>query len=157
MYYFAYGSNMDEKDLKDWCKEKNRSFPEWKLLGTACLNGYQLSFNYYSTGRNGGAANLMEPSDSKVYGLLFEINKEYDIETIRKKEGCPDYYGEIPITVKYKDKNITNVKTYKVVKTKEKSGHQKPTKYYMNLILKNARTNEFPPEYIQYLEKIETQ
>lgn len=76
MYYFAYGSNMDENDLRNWCGKKGRSFPEWKMIGVACLENYKLSFNYYSTGRNGGAANLMEQPDGKVYGLLFEMNKD---------------------------------------------------------------------------------
>jgi len=156
MYYFAYGSNMDENDLKNWCEKMERSFPKWTLLGTACLNGYKLSFNYYSKVRKGGAANIMEFSDSKVYGLLFEINNKYDIETIRKKEGYPKCYGEIEITVKHKDKNIVNVKTYKVLREKELLYHQKPTEYYMNLILKNARIHGFPYKYIRYLESIRT-
>ena len=157
MYYFAYGSNMDEQDLKEWCEKKKRSYPEWKLLGIACLENYALSFNYYSTGRNGGAANLMQCPDSKVYGLLFEIIKDYDLETIREKEGHPKYYEETPVTVKYEDKSISNVKTYKVVKEKEKSEQQRPTKYYMNLILNNAHVHGFPTEYIRLLERIETQ
>ena len=157
MYYFAYGSNMDEKDLKEWCKKKNRTFPDWKELGVACLETYELSFNYCSTGRNGGAANLMNVSGSYVYGLLFEITKEYDIETLRKKEGCPNYYEEIDLTVKWGGKDIKNVKTYKVVKEKEKSDHQKPTKDYMDLILNNALKNKFPSKYIQHLKSIVTQ
>lgn len=157
MYYFAYGSNMDESDFKEWCEKHNRICPEWILLGTACLDNYELSFNYYSNGRSGGAANLMELPGSKVYGLLFEIKKYYDIETVRIKEGHPDYYKEIQVSVTYIDKSISDVKTYKVVKDKEKSDHQKPTKNYMDLILRNARTNGFPSEYIRSLEKIETQ
>ena len=157
MYYFAYGSNMDEEDIKRWCKEQKRSLPEWKILGIACLQNYKLSFNYYSTGRNGGAANLMEVPDSAVYGLLLEINMPYDHETIRKKEGYPNCYEEIPVTVKCKDKSINNVTTYKVVKNREKLGHQRPTKYYMDLILKNACKYSFPAEYIRFLETIETQ
>jgi hypothetical protein len=148
---------MDESDLREWCKKNNRTYPEWNLLGIACLDNYELSFNYYATGRNGGAANLMELPKSKVYGLLFEINKEYDLETVRKKEGHPNYYEETQVTVTYGDKSISNVKTYKVVKNKEKPDHQRPTKYYMDLILKNACINGFPPEYIQTLKRIETQ
>ncbi|MCX5817533.1 MAG: gamma-glutamylcyclotransferase, partial [Proteobacteria bacterium] len=93
----------------------------------------------------------MELPDSKVYGLLFEINEAYDIETIRKKEGYPNYYEEIQVTVKCEDKDISNVKTYKVVKGTREISHQKPTTYYMELILKNARINEFPAEYIRCL------
>jgi cation transport regulator ChaC len=156
MYYFAYGSNMDEEDLKTWCKNKSKSFPQWKLLGTACLENYRLAFNYYSSGRNGGAANLMESQNSRVYGLLFEMS-ESDRETIREKEGFPNYYVEITITVKHRDNTISDVTTYKVVKNKEKIEHQKPSRSYMGLILKNAYNNKFPDEYIRYLESIETQ
>lgn len=147
---------MDEDDLRTWCERNSKPFPKWKLLGTVCLENYRLSFNYYSSGRNGGAANLMESYNSKVYGLLFEMN-ESDHRTIREKEGYPKYYEEITVTVKCKDKSIPNVLTYKVVKDKEKLEHQKPTAYYMGLILNNARINGFPDEYIRYLESIETQ
>lgn len=158
MYYFAYGSNMDENDLRKWCEKNKRLFPEWKIVGVACLENYKLSFNYYSTGRNGGAANLMEHSDNKVYGLLFEITKEYDHETVRKKEGYPDYYDELQVNVTLEDKKIiNNVTTYKVVKKREKADHQKPTQYYMDLILRNACKNSFPTEYIRFLATIETQ
>lgn len=54
MYYFAYGSNMDEKDLRDWCEKKQRPFPEWQFLGVARLDNYRLAFNYYSKGRKSG-------------------------------------------------------------------------------------------------------
>lgn len=155
-YYFAYGSNMDEEDLRIWCKEKYKPFPNWNLLGSACLENFQLVFNYYSSGRKGGAANLMENSNHKVYGLLLEMN-EGDRDTIRTKEGSPNYYEEIIVPVMYGANCITNVITYKVTKAKEKIEHQKPSKLYMNLILKNARGNNFPNEYIRYLESFETQ
>ena len=99
----------------------------------------------------------MKAPGSNVYGLLFEIKKKCDIETLRQKEGCPSYYEEIYLTVKCGDKDIHNVTTYKVAKEKEKPNHQKPTKYYMDLILKNALKNKFPSIYIQYLESIVTQ
>lgn len=156
MYYFAYGSNMDEKDLNEWCGKKNRSFTEWKLLGTACLENYRLTFNHYSTTRKSGAANLMNIPGEKVYGLLFEINKAEDHETIKQKEGCPNVYNEISVTVDCYDKSISDVITYKVVDKKEKHSHQKPKKEYMKLILNNARINKFPDEYIRYLKSIET-
>jgi len=157
VYYFAYGSNMDEDDLRKWCESEKRPFPDWKLLGDACLENYQLFFNYYASRRHGGAANLMELPDHKVYGLLFEISEDEDLVTIRKKEGYPDHYEEILVTVEWEGKNIDGVTTYKVAKKNEKPAHQKPTAYYMDLILKNARKHGFPVEYVQSLEILETQ
>ncbi len=155
-YYFSYGSNMDEEDLRKWCKKESKPFPKWELLGIACLENYQLVFNYYSSGRKGGAANLMECYNHKIYGLLFAMN-ESDRDTIRTKEGSPKYYEEITVPVKHRANSIPHVITYKVIRDKEEIEHQKPTKYYMNLILKNAHSNKFPDEYIRYLESIETQ
>ena len=157
MHYFAYGSNMDEVDLKKWCETNKRSFPGWKLLGTACLENYQLSFNYYASVRRGGAANLMELSGHRVYGLLFEISDDKDLETIRKKEGCPDQYEEILVTVECEGRRIEDVTTFKVAKRNEQPRHQRPTAYYMDLILTNARKHGFPAEYIQSVDRIETQ
>ncbi|MFC1799390.1 gamma-glutamylcyclotransferase family protein [Candidatus Eisenbacteria bacterium] len=157
VYYFAYGSNMDENDLKQWCENNRRSFPDWKLLGNACLENYELSFNYYARGRHGGAANLMELSGRRVYGLLFEMSEDEGRATIRKKEGYPDQYEEILVTVECDGRRVDGVTTYKVAKQKEQPDHQRPTAYYMDLILKNARKYGFPAEYIQFLERIETQ
>ena len=156
VYYFAYGSNMHENDLKKWCEGHGRPSPEWTLLGVACLEGYQLSFNYHAASRNGGAANLMESPDHKVYGLLFDMSRQEDLETIRKKEGHPDIYREVLVAVEWNGESISDVTTYKVVKAQERPGHQKPTTYYMDLILKSARKYGFPPEYIQFLERIQS-
>jgi hypothetical protein len=147
---------MDEEVLRMWCKNKSKPFPSWTLLGIACLENFQLTFNYYSSGRNGGAANLMENPNHKVYGLLLEMNED-ERDTIRAKEGYPNYYEEIAVRVQCGGNCISNVITYKVTKAKEKIEHQKPSKHYMNLILKNARGNNYPNEYIRYLESIETQ
>jgi len=155
--YFAYGSNMDEDDLRKWCEKSTRSFPDWKLRGSACLENYRLSFNYYASIRDGGAANLMELSDHRVYGLLFEMSEDEDLATIRIKEGHPSQYEEILVTVECEGRRVDDVTTYKVAKQKERPDHQKPTAYYMDLILRNARKYGFPAEYIRFLERIETQ
>jgi hypothetical protein len=157
VYYFAYGSNMDEDDLRKWCERNKRPFPDWLLLGTACLEGYQLSFNCYALSRNGGAANLMECPGQQVFGLLFEIDRDKDLATIRKKEGYPDQYGEVPVTVECNGESLDSVTTYKVAQSEETPDHQKPTPYYMGLILRSAQRHDFPAEYIQFLERIETQ
>jgi len=156
IYYFAYGSNMDKEDLDKWCQK--RGLPKVKFLNTspAKLNGYKLSFNYFSTCRNAGAANIMVSKSDCVYGLLVEIG-EGDLKTIRKKEGCPNYYNEICVDVeKFDGTVVRDVKTYKVVKDRERSGHQPPTRHYLQLIIKNAKKYKFPNCYIESLESIKT-
>jgi len=154
--YFAYGSNMDKDDLDKWCKDKGLPEIKFPSISPAKLKDYKLSFNYFSTTRGGGAANIMESKDDCVYGLLIELTGK-DLETIRKKEGYPYYYDEICIDVEKFDKTVArNVKTYKVVKVEETSGHQPPTRYYIELIIKNAKKYNFPKEYIKFLESVKT-
>jgi cation transport regulator ChaC len=155
--YFAYGSNMDKEDLDKWC-EKQPSSPKIKFLSVspAKLNGFKLSFNYFSTSRHAGAANLMKAEDSRVYGLLIEI-EDGDLQILRDKEGYPKYYDEIPVKVeKFNGAVVQNVKTYKVVSSRETPSHQPPTESYLQLIIKSARKYQFPDEYISTLESVST-
>ncbi|UCB42937.1 MAG: gamma-glutamylcyclotransferase [Dehalococcoidales bacterium] len=153
--YFTYGSNMDKDDLDDWCTDRGHPLISFSNVTPVMLNGYELVFNYFSTGRNGGAANIMQSPEKRTYGLLVEL-EESELEIIRVKEGYPRYYDEITIDVITFDGNlISDVITYKVVEEREKAVHQPPTEYYLNLIINAARNYDFPSEYISYLESIE--
>lgn len=153
--YFAYGSNMDKNDLDKWCKKKSNSKIEFLDIRPAILEDYKLCFNYFSISRNCGTANIMRKEESKVYGLLIKID-EKDKKKIREKEGHPNHYFEIPVNVKtFENDIIKDVLTYKVVKEREKSEHQPPSKYYMSLIILNAEKYEFPAEYKKYLRSLE--
>lgn len=161
MKYFAYGSNMDMDDLLQWCDRNDLHLSEMVLKATAYIDNFRLSFNYYSKERKGGAANIMPGSNSpetnaRTYGLLYEIDNKTR-EIIRKKEGFPDHYGEIIVCAQTADGITFKAMTYKVQKKREYESHQKPTDYYMNLIISNARKNYFPQDYISFLENIDRQ
>lgn len=154
--YFAYGSNMDKEDLDRWCT--SRGFPLVKFLSVspAELDGHRLCFNYFSASRNGGAANIMESDEDHVFGLLIEI-EERDLETIRTKEGYPNFYTEISVDVQRLDGTVVqDVITYKVVKSREEPSHQPPTRDYLSLIIRSARRYNFPADYVNYLQLIKT-
>jgi hypothetical protein len=158
--YFAYGSNMDEDDFEKQCNIKQWSKVNFQNTRPAKLPGYKIQFNYFSKGRGGGAANIMESPEDCVYGLLSEI-EDSDLETIRKKEGYSEdctkcYYNEICVNVQELRGNIVQfVKTYKVSKSRETPTNQSPTKEYLDLIINNAKKHGFPPEYIEYLNQIQ--
>lgn len=126
MYYFAYGSNMDKDDLDEWCKIKVYKPIQFRNACPAKLKRYKLIFNYFSKGRNGGAANIIFTGKKNdiVYGLLLEING-YERKILRRKEGYPKYYDEIIVKVeKLNGIPIKKVYTYKVLKMHETAGHQ---------------------------------
>jgi len=160
--YFAYGSNMDKDDFKEWCDGKNKQNKKYPMANfqnprRAKLNGYKLAFNYYSENRCGGAANIMESLEDCVYGLLWEI-EDNDLQTIRKKEGYSEdcskcYYNEVCVNVEVDGTVVPHVKTYKVSKCREKPDRQRPTEKYLDLIIKNANDYKFPQEYIKHIYK----
>ena len=143
---------MDKDDLGKWCAERNHSQINFTKVKPVKLPGYNLCFNYYSISRNASAANIMKDESSSLYGLLINIeDKEKDI--IGEKEGSPNYYREHYVNVENSEGHIfNNVLTFKVVQKKEKDKDIKPTKYYLDLIIKNAIKYKFPKEYIKYLE-----
>ena len=148
---------MDEDDLGKWCSDRGYQKVKFINVAPARLNGYKLSFNYFSKCRwKAGTANIMKSRDDCVPGLLVEI-EDKDLDKIREKESHPNYYHEIRVNVEKLDKTFTqNVVTYKVVKHREESKHQPPMKYYLQLMIKSARRYGFPDDYVNYLELTET-
>jgi len=147
---------MDQVDLDDWCERNGFEKIQFKRVIPAKLSGYRLVFDHYSSGRNGGAANIEKSVRENVYGLLIEMDDRH-LEAIRSKEGYPYVYEEIKVAVKSKDGTFyPEVMTYQVVPDKRKNSHQKPTEYYLSLILNNAKKYGFPNEYIRFLKQVET-
>ena len=151
LYYFAYGSNMDKNELKEWCKNNNKPFPKWEFIGMASLENYEITFNYYSYSRGAGAANIIEKKGSVVYGLLFKVSDE-ELEFLRIKEGYPDSYEDIKVNVKSEKITYSSVMAYKVTKNKERDHHEQPLKTYLQLIIQNGKTYGFPEDYLNFLE-----
>lgn len=85
-YYFAYGSNMSEKRMKEERKIKFHSRKK------AILKDYKLVFNKMSESNNEiGFANIVKSVGDFVEGVLYEINSE-DIKRLNKYEGFPKHY-----------------------------------------------------------------
>ena len=147
---------MDKKDLDKLCINHKYSPISFGNVVPAKLYDFKLEFNYYSAGRCGGAANIMESKGDCTYGLLIQL-KDNDLDTIRCKEGHPTNYGEISVNVQnFENSTIHGVLTYKVMKNRELLEHQPPTPYYLGLIIYNANKYDFPSNYVKYLESIKT-
>jgi len=153
--YFAYGSNMNQKDLDDHCRREGRPLIDLKSKSpkVCFLRDFKLDFNYYSHSREGGAANIEPARGEHVEGVLFDIN-DVDKKTIDGKEGAPRYYHEILVSVISKNgTKIENVTTYTVCENK-KGEFTPPTRKYKQIIIDGARTFGLSEEWIKKLEKI---
>lgn len=102
MIYFAYGSNLDLKRISARC-------PSVKVLGEATLRDYRLVFQENNGGRI--VANIEPCEGHIVYGVLYDIEDEADIETLDRCEGNPVVYKRTKVVV-YHKKRKRRCETY---------------------------------------------
>jgi len=145
--YFAYGSNMNSKDLSEWRKKKNLKIT-LKNPMVARLAGYEIRFTQFSELRKGGVADVVK-SNSEAWGVLFETDEE-SIKNLDKKEIG---YRKIKVAViDANDDIVEDVITYEVIK----KGDYKPGKQYLKIILDGAKEHNLPKWHIEKMSKVQT-
>ena len=79
MLYFAYGSNLDWKRMKERCSSA-------EFFCKASLPDYRIEFTRKSNLLNCGVADIIWDEDNKVYGVVYKID-EVDLGKLDKHEG----------------------------------------------------------------------
>lgn len=113
--YFAYGSNMSEKQMGERCGNV-------KCFGKAVLKGYRVVERLY--------ADINLDADAVTEGVLYELNTE-QIEKLDKREGVKKefyYRFEVPVEI---DGQIVNALVYKLTDKKraDRTGIPYPDDY----------------------------
>ena len=91
MYYFAYASNLNRKQMAERC-------PEAKPKFTATLPNWKVIFTGWSRKWHGGIASIKPSKGAKVSGAIYEI-AEKDLKSLDKYEGYPTIYNRIKVVV----------------------------------------------------------
>lgn len=146
MKYFAYGSNMNQEQMKSRC-------PDSKLIGLTFLSDYKIAFTIFSKIRNCGCADIIKSSGDKVWGLLYEIS-ESDLANLDKAEGHPKHYKRFQVEVSNKNGEVCTAESYEVVT--KKGDFLKPSKHYIGLMIDAASRFGFPNDYQGLLSQIPT-
>lgn len=92
--YIAYGSNMDEEQMKYRC-------PDARLIGTSAVADYQLLFKGTKTG---AYATIESKAGSQVPVLVWEIG-EMDEQRLDRYEGYPAFYYKRELEIPVEGKN----------------------------------------------------
>ena len=140
--YFAYGSNLDARQLEKRC-------PSSRGLFRARLPHHRLDFTYYSTHWVGGAADVLPHSDSDVWGVVYELDAAELVRLDRFERG----YERVPLRVLDDSGNELDVVSYCV---REKHSFR-PTDIYLDKLLRWGEHWQLPQAYLDELRRIPVQ
>jgi len=120
MYYFAYASNLNQKQMRERC-------PESKPLFKANLPNYKLVFSGWSRELKGGKATIRLNRGEKVLGAVYDVS-EQELQKLDRYEAG---YGRLKVTVFDEDGEPHEVITY--IKA-DQSEESKPSSEYLSVI-----------------------
>ena len=157
--YFAYGSNMSERRLRDRVSSA-------KVIGTGVLHNYCLTFNKYSKKDGSGKCTIEWSESDKVYGVLFKINKDEECKLDKAegkvKDDCKKGYKKITVKIEIWDSKCSKnaggdpicAKTYQATPVSI-NRKLKPYSWYKQHVLVGAIEQKLPPCYIDYLIRVD--
>jgi len=137
LYHFAHGSNLNHKQMNCRCLDN-------KFIKRVYLDNYKFVYDGYSSNQGGTVANILESTDSIVWGGLYEISKS-DLENLDKREGYSDSYDKKYLEVEDDRGNIYKAITY--FRIGEKIGI--PSNKYKKIIIDGTKDCNLPDNYVK--------
>ncbi len=101
MYYFAYASNLNKKQMLERCPDNKPKF-------VATLPNYKLVFVGWSRQWRGGVASIKRFSGGKVHGAVYEVSEQ----CLRWLDKYEDGYNRFKVTVFDEDGEPIEAITY---------------------------------------------
>ena len=128
MYYFAYGSNLNRKQMAERC-------PDSKPMFVATLPNYKLTFAGWSRQWRGGVATIKSHKGEKVLGGVYDVS-ERDLQRLDSSEGYPAKYNRLKVRVFDEDGEPVEAITYIKVGALEET---QPSREYLAVIQQGYR------------------
>ncbi|MFC1892941.1 gamma-glutamylcyclotransferase family protein [Chloroflexota bacterium] len=128
MYYFAYGSNLDKRQMRERCPESKPKF-------AAHLPNYKLIFVGWSRQWRGGVASIRHFRGERVLGAVYEVTDK-DLKRLDKFEGYPIDYNRLNVIVFSEDGDAIEAITYIKVRQSEETP---PSEGYLAVLQQGYR------------------
>jgi len=147
--YFAYGSNLNEEELRAWCRDRGFEYPFVKALSRAYLPDREPVFDFYSPPRGGGALNIVPRPGQLVPGALFQVRNGAGTEpdgwaVLDRKEGAPSAYDRSRVFVLTEDGGQVEAVTYVVRPERRETSPVPPTPEYLESVRTGYRAFGLP-------------
>ena len=142
VWYFAYGSNMNERLFR----ERRHMTPLETRIGR--LGGYRLCFSVAGGMRPGvsAPANIAEAPGSTVHGVLYLLPRRKFVR-LDASEGAQ--YGYLWTEAEDSAGNRLPVVTYKL---RRPASEGLPSLRYLNIVREAARQRGLPDDYVRFLD-----
>ena len=147
MHYFSYGSNMSIKRLLE-------RVPSARKVSIGILEGHELKFHKISNIDGSAKCDAKHTGNPVhlVYGVVFRISPE-DKSKLDSKEGLGFGYDQKDVLIKLNDGSVIEAYTYYATKI---DSTLMPLDWYKEHVIRGAKENDLPDEYIRVIEEIES-
>jgi len=125
VYYFAYGTNLNRKQMLERC-------PDNKPMFIATLRNYKLVFVGWSRQWRGGVASIKPFRGMRVLGAIYEVSEE----CLRQLDKYESSYNRLNVTVFDEDDEPIEAITY--IKASQSEDTQ-PSQEYLAVIQQGYR------------------
>jgi len=120
MYYFAYASNLNQKQMRERCPDSKPAF-------RAKLPNYKIVFVGWSRQLRGGKASIRLFRGEKVPGAIYEISEQ----CLKQLDKYESSYDRLKVTVFDEDGEPVEAITYI---NRGQSEESKPSTEYLSVI-----------------------
>ena len=125
MYYFAYGSNLNRKQMRERCPDSSPMF-------IATLPNYKLVFVGWFRRWRGGVASIKPFRGDRVRGAIYEVSDQ----CLRRLDRYESDYNRFKVTVLGEDSEPIEAITYIKAGQLEET---RPSKEYLAVIQQGLR------------------
>jgi gamma-glutamylcyclotransferase (GGCT)/AIG2-like uncharacterized protein YtfP len=137
--YSAYAGNLDPAQMK-------QRAPHSPVVGVGWIDGWRLTFGGENVGWDGALATIVEDPASRVYVMLYELDR-YDLERLDVWEGADaGLYTRIRVRVQTLDGEVL---AWTYVLDAYEGGL--PSKWYLEVIADAAEKAGAPADYVAEL------
>ena len=150
-WLFAYGSNMNWKDVLRWLIDHGLPSMHPTETRIATLDNYRLVWNYWSVARRGGAANIERAFGQNLPGVLFRV-EHAALLAMDRKEGRTYQRWLHPFHVQGDSKEIV-AWVYEVKKEFQRETVVPPTPSYLSTVIHGAQCAGLPASRIDALRR----
>jgi cation transport regulator ChaC len=147
LWYFAYGSNVDRETFVG----RRRMRPS--EVRRARLDGFELVFDLPVGPGERAVANVRECAAAHIHGLAWRIS-ERQARHLDRTEGVHIEGGYRRRTVEVVVDTGQRLEAFTYHSESSVPG-RKPSRRYLNLLLRGARHHLLPPEWIDHLRSLE--